>query len=121
MSHLLSFSRPNSIHSEATEVSAIATDAALIRCPSSRESNYAAAGAYSLRRANYTTHYSSCRRLGGYHQNHYCFFDLMPWTFLSPGTPSAAGSVGSSSPRGHSPLRRLTAIGSIANTVCLTY
>ena len=62
---------------------AVTADAALIRCQSNRESSYAAAGAYSLLHANYTTHYSSCRRLGGYHHNHYCFFDLMPLTFLT--------------------------------------
>ena len=94
----------------AIEVS-VAIDAALTKCLNSRESNYAAAGAYSLRLSSYIAHYSSCRRLGGYHQNHYCFFDLMLWTFSTLGAPSAAGSVGSSSPRGHSLLRLLTAIG----------
>ena len=92
----------------AIEVS-VAVDAALTKCLNSLESNYAAAGACSQRLSGYIAHYSSCRRLGGYHQNHYCFFDLMD--FSTPGVPSATGSVGSSSPRGHSPLRQLTAIG----------
>ena len=94
----------------AIEVS-VAVDAALTKCLNSRESNYAAAGACSQRLSGYIAHYSSCRRPGGYHQNHYCFFDSMLWTFSTPGVPSAAGFVGSSSPRGHSPLRQLTAIG----------
>ena len=92
-------------------VVSVAVDAALTKCLNSRESNYAAAGAYFQRLSSYTAHYSSCRRLGGYHQNHYCFFDLMLWTFSTSGAPSAAGSVGSSSPRVHSQLRQLTAIG----------
>ena len=92
---------------------------ALTGCLSIRESNYAAAGAYFQRHANYTAHYSSCRRQGGFHRIHYYFFGLKPSKNFIMAAPSAAGSDGSSSPRDRSLLRLLTAIGSIANTMCL--
>ena len=95
----------------------VAVTMALTGCPNNRESNYAAAGAYSQRRASYTAHYSSCRRQGGFHHIHYCFFGLTSLTFLTLAAPSAAGSDGSSFPLDRFLLRQLTVVGSLANTL----